>query len=268
VISSDTTWGAGDYPLMARHLEPAAVAAVQAAEAGPADRVLDVAAGTGNAALLAAQRRSRVVGIDFEPTLLRLAEQRSRDAGSSVHWAQGDVGALPVRGRWADVVLSVFGVMYASGHAGAVRELARVAAPGARIVLASWIPGGVIPAMGRVVSGYLPPPPPPTGPPSTWGDEQALEELLIAGGLRLAASSTQGLTIEFADSAAAADFLIRTAGHLVNEQERLTASGRWQELHDDLIAFVERRAEVAHDQLRLRLQYLLATATAGGAPSR
>lgn len=155
--SPETTWGVGEYPLMARHLRPAAVAAVDAAAVLASERVVDVATGTGNVALVAAERGGQVIGVDFEPALLRVAEQRASDAGCDVRWLRGDLAALPVPDDWADVVLSVFGVMYAGDQAAAVGELARVAAPGARVVLASWVPGSVLPAMGQVLNGYLPP---------------------------------------------------------------------------------------------------------------
>lgn len=112
--SSVTTWGAGDYPLMARHLEPAARTVVEVAAIRPDDRVLDVATGTGNAALLAAERGGQVVGVDSEPALLEVAERRAAHAGHQVRWLTGDLGELPVPDGSADVVLSVFGVMYGS----------------------------------------------------------------------------------------------------------------------------------------------------------
>lgn len=245
---------------MGRLLEPAASAAVDAAAVGPGDRVVDVATGTGNGALLAAERGGQVAGIDFEPALLRLAEQRSRDAARDVRWLRGDLEHLPVPNDSADVVLSVFGVMYATDHAAAAAELARVAAPGARIVLASWVPGGVMPAMGQVLSDYLPPPPAGSGPPSRWGDLAALQTLLEDSGLYLTATSSEHLVLAFPDAPAAADFLIRTAGHVITEQQRLTDDGRWNDLRHDLITFVQDRAEATTDQIHLTLDYLLSTA--------
>ncbi|MRH88934.1 methyltransferase domain-containing protein [Nocardia sp. SYP-A9097] len=258
--NSVTTWGVGDYPLMAGQLRPAAVAAVDAAAITSGDRVIDVATGTGNAALLAAERGAKVVGIDFEPELLRLAGERSRSAAIEVEWVPGEVGDLPVPDRSADVVLSVFGVMYATDHSVAARELARVAAPGARVVLASWIPGSTMPAMGQVLSDYLPPPPASSGPPSRWGDPAALADLLEPHRLWLTATTPERITLCFSSSGEAADFLVRTAGHIVSERDRLTAAGRWDELHRELCRFVEQRAEPGLDGLRLPLDYLLASA--------
>ncbi len=89
--STETTWGVGEYPLMARQLEPAAAAAVDAAVVLAGERIVDVATGTGNAAFVAAERGGQVIGVDFEPALLRLAEQRDRDAGCGVRWLRGDL---------------------------------------------------------------------------------------------------------------------------------------------------------------------------------
>jgi len=259
--SPETTWGVGEYPLMARHLQPAAVAAVEAAAVLASERVVDVATGTGNAALVAAERGGQVIGVDFEPVLLRLAEQRAQDAGRDVQWLRGDLAALPLPDDSADVVLSVFGVMYATDQAAATGELARIAAPGARVVLASWVPGSVLPAMGQVLSGYLPPPPASSGPPSRWGDPVALTTLLEGSGLRLTATSVQRLALEFPDAPAAADFLIRTAGHVLNEQQRLTDDGQWDDLGHDIVSFVQQRADPTANTLRLSLEYLLSTAS-------
>ncbi|MGY0232100.1 methyltransferase domain-containing protein [Longispora urticae] len=283
-----TTWGAGDYPLMAVRLEPAARAAVAAAAVGPGDRVLDVATGTGNAALFAAALGAQATGVDFEPSLLEMAGRRGTlrhqasqrrasqlGAGHSgarhqVRWLHGELGALPVPDEAFDVVLSVFGVMYAADHAAAAAELARVGAPGARIVLASWVPGGAMPAMGAVLGGYLPPPPPASGPPSRWGDPEALAALLEPCGLRLTGSERHAIVLWFPDADAGAEFLIDTAGHVVTERARLVREGRWGALAEDVRAFVAERSERVDGTVELTLDYLLTSATKdhlGGDPA-
>lgn len=258
--SAPTTWGLGDYPLMAEQLEPAALAAVDAAVVAPGDRVLDVATGTGNAALLAAERGGLVVGVDFESALLRVAEERAQAARRDVRWLHGELEALPVPNDSADVVLSVFGVMYAADHVAAANELARVAALGGRVVLASWQPGSVMPAMGQVLSSYLPPPPIKSAPPSRWGDANALLTLLGDCGLHLTKSHHGQVTLTFPDANAGADFLVATAGHVISEQKRLTQVGRWNDLRHDLATFVQQRAEHHGNHIELTLDYLLATA--------
>ncbi len=228
---------------------------------GADERVLDVATGTGNAALLAAQRGARVVGVDWEPGLLQVARRRADASGLQVRWLTGDVTALPVADASVEVVLSVFGVMYAADHAAAAGELSRVAASRGRVVLASWTRGSLMPAMGRLLAPYLPPPPAGTSPPSRWGDPDALGGLLAGAGLQLAATELRQVAMQFPDVERAADFLLRTAGHVLVEQQRLTEQGRWSELQRELTGFVHERAQPrADDRVELTLDYLLGSA--------
>src|SRR3954466_15202810 len=113
-----TTWGVGEYPLMAQRLRSAAKRVVERARVAPGERVLDVACGTGNAALLAAARGAgEVVGVDLEPALLDVARRRAGGAGAGIDWRVGDAAALSaVASGPFDAVLSVFGAMYAADH--------------------------------------------------------------------------------------------------------------------------------------------------------
>jgi SAM-dependent methyltransferase len=259
MYGSKTTWGAGEYALMAQALKPASTLAVDAVNISAGERVIDVATGTGNAALLAAARGAHVFGIDTEPALLALARQRAC-ANLDVRWVEADAEALPVPDEHADVVLSVFGAMYAADHAAAARELVRVLASYGRLALAAWTPGSVMPAMGSVIGGYLPPPLPASGPPSRWGDPEALRVLLKDAGATLQRTTVEQLTLRFDNAPAGADFLIRTAGHIVSQQPELRATGQWHQLRDDLAAFVADRGEQHADKLLLHLDYLIAVA--------
>jgi SAM-dependent methyltransferase len=254
-----TTWGAGEYALMAQALEPASALAVDTVNVSARERVIDVGTGTGNAALLAAARGAQVLGIDSEPALLALARQRT-SASLDVRWVEGDAEALPVSDEYADVVLSIFGAMYAADHAAAARELVRVLAAHGRLALTAWTPGSVMPAMGSVIAAYLPPPPPGSGPPSEWADPNALRALLKDAGATLEHANVERLTLSFDDAPAGADFLIRTAGHIVSHRAELRATGRWHQLGDDLTGFVADRGEQHDDKLLLHLDYLLAVA--------
>ena len=235
-----TTWGVGDYPRMAERLMPAALEAVELAAVAPADRVLDVACGTGNGAIAAAERGAKAIGVDSEPTLLELARGRAPAAG----WVEGDAQGLPFDDGEFTVVLSLFGVMYAPDQERAARELIRVTAPGGRIAVAAWTPGSFMPRMGATLAPYLPSPPPGSGPPSRWGDPDALADLI--GGVESAERHT--LTID-----ADVDFLIDTAGHVLAERERLEAEDRWRDLRRDL-------AKLIGDARHVKLEYLLALA--------
>jgi SAM-dependent methyltransferase len=245
---------------MARRLEAAAQAAVDVAAIAQDDRVLDVATATGNAALLAARRQGQVTAVDFEPALLRLAERRASEAGLSITWLAGDATALPVPDHSADVVLSVFGVMYASDHQAAARELARVCAPGGRLVLTAWTPGSLMPTMGQVLGRYLPPPPPGSGPPSRWGGSRALDELLTTVGLTTTTACPRHLRLTFPDDVTAAEFLVSTAGHAISEKPRLVAEHRWTALMGDMNAFVVEYGARHGGEFHLSLEYLLVTA--------
>jgi SAM-dependent methyltransferase len=233
-MAGATTWGAGDYPRMAARLMPAAEAVVEAAGVRADEAVLDVACGTGNAALLASARgAARVVGVDLEPALLACAP---RDAG--VEWVAGDALALPLPDDAFDVALSVFGVMYASDHARAAAELARVTRTGGRIALASWIPGSFLPSMGAALAPFLPPPPSSSAPPARWGDPAYATALLHDAGCTAVEHRASSLTLDFATPDEAVAFLIDTAGHVVAERERLEREGRWDDLRAALADLV------------------------------
>jgi SAM-dependent methyltransferase len=256
---ASTTWGAGEYPLMGQRLKGAAQRAVDLARVAPGDRVLDIACGTGNAALMAAAREGIVVGVDFEPVLLEVARARAAELDLAIDWREGDVLALPVADGAFDAVVSVFGIMYAIDQAAAAAELARVAAPGARVVLASWSPGSFMPAMGGALAPFLPAPPDAPSP-ARWGDPVAIGELLGAAGLIAGDAHAEHVELTFEDRLSAVAFLVRTAGHVVAERPRLEAEGRWPQLLAALAALVTERNTGADGGVTLRLDYLVATA--------
>lgn len=256
-----STWGLGDYPLMAAQLAPAARRIVQVTAPQAGSHVIDIATGTGNAALLAAARGARVTGVDFEPRLLDIAGERSREAGLEVEWLLADVESLPMPDAAADTVLSLFGVMYASDHAAAADELARVTRPGGQLGLASWRPGSAMSGMGNVLAEYLPAPPVSSGPPSAWGDEAQVTALLTDAGFQVHTTSVQAIHLQFTDIESGADFLIRTAGHVVQAESALREAGRWQQLRNDMREFVKNWSRRHVNVLQLRLEYLEVQAT-------
>jgi SAM-dependent methyltransferase len=253
-----TTWGVGEYALIAERLEPAARAVVDLAAVSDSDHVLDVATGTGNAALLAASRDATVVGLDFEPRLLDIARVRARSANLEVEWVHADLESAPLERAAFSVVVSAFGVMYAPDHEAAAAALASHCGGDARLALAAWTPGSFMPAMGAALAPYLPPPP-GGAPPSRWGDEAAVAELLERHGISTRTATRASLSLSLPDRAEAVDFLIRTAGHVVSEQPRLQREGRWEQLRRDLAGLVATRDE-GGDGVELRCEYLVVVA--------
>jgi len=245
---------------MAERLQPVAVRAVDAAGMRSGDRVLDVATGTGNAALRAAELGAEVIGVDFERTLLDVAKTRARESGVGAWWELAEATALPVPDRWANVIISVFGVMYSPAHDQAAHELSRCVTTEGRIVLAAWTPGSFMPAMGQALASFLPPPPPRMdGPPSRWGDPSVLDDLFTPNGLHVCSHSTGSLTLTFENATVATDFLVITSGHVMAEREGLAEQGRWEDMRAAMHRLVDSRSEHDNDQLRIELEFLLAT---------
>jgi SAM-dependent methyltransferase len=171
-------WASGDYPSMVETwLLPLGPRLVEACGIEPGMTVLDVAAGTGNAAIPAAQRGASVTASDLTPELLEAGRQRADAEGVELEWVEGDAEALPFEDGSFDVVLSAIGAMFAPRHQDAADELVRVCRPGGTIGLLSWTPEGMIGALFRTMGPFAPPPPPGAQPPPLWGSEEHLREL-------------------------------------------------------------------------------------------
>jgi SAM-dependent methyltransferase len=172
-------WALGNYPAVATEvIAELGSVLVEAAEVTAADRVLDVAAGSGNVAIPAAQTGARVVASDLTPELLEVGRRLSEQAGVEVTWDVGDAEALPYADGEFDAVLSCVGVMFAPHHQEAADELVRVCRPGGRIGLIAWTPAGFIGQMFATMKPYAPPPPPGAQPPPLWGSEEHVRALL------------------------------------------------------------------------------------------
>ena len=171
-------WALGDFARAGAEQVIVAELLCRAIDIHPRERVLDVAAGSGNAALAAARRGARVTATDFVPQLLKVAERRAAVEGLQIETAEADAQALPFPDGAFDLVLSTFGVMFAPDQARAASELVRVCRPGGRIALTAWTPRSVMAAM-QAVSGRLSPAPPIPGArsPFEWGTEGRVREL-------------------------------------------------------------------------------------------
>jgi SAM-dependent methyltransferase len=154
----------------------------------PGQRVLDVAAGSGNAALAAARRGARVTATDFVPRLLQAAARRAQAEGLELETREADAQSLPFGDGAFDVVLSTFGVMFAPDQARAAAELLRVCRPGGRIGLTAWTPASVMAAAQAIAARFAPfPPVPGARSPIEWGTEARVRELLGSGVTELTA---------------------------------------------------------------------------------
>jgi SAM-dependent methyltransferase len=173
-----TMWASGDYPSMVEtFLLPLGPRLVDACGIGPDMRVLDVAAGTGNASIPAAQKGAQVTASDLTPELFEAGRRRAESKGVELEWVQADAEQLPFEDESFDIVMSSIGVMFAPHHQEAADELVRVCRPGGTIGLLSWTPEGMIGALFRAMGPFAPPPPPGAQPPPLWGNEDHLREL-------------------------------------------------------------------------------------------
>jgi SAM-dependent methyltransferase len=152
------TWASGDFSLVAARIMPIAEQLCDTADLHAGWRVLDVATGSGNAAIAAARLGCTVVGVDYVPELLERGRVRAAAEGFAIDLVEGDAEELPFPDDSFDAVTSVFGTMFAPNHAQAAAEVLRVCRPGGTIALASWTPDGFIGELLRIVSSYVPPP--------------------------------------------------------------------------------------------------------------
>ena len=174
------TWMAGDFGVIAKATQPGADDFIARLGIAPGTAVLDVACGSGNLAIPAARAGARVTGMDIATNLLEQARARAKSEGLSVQFDEGDAERLPYADRSFDLVVSMFGVMFAPRPDVAAAELVRVTRPGARIALANWTPQSFAGQMFKTVGKHVPPPPGMT-PPVQWGDESVVRQRLRDG---------------------------------------------------------------------------------------
>jgi SAM-dependent methyltransferase len=172
-------WALGDYAALAdRIISDLGQVLTQSCGVRPGDRVLDIAAGSGNAAIPAALAGASVVACDLTPELLAAGKERARRQGAELDWRQADAEALPFADGEFDTVMSCLGIMFAPHHQASAGELVRVCRPGGSIGLLSWTPEGFIGQMFATMKPYAATPPPGAQPPPLWGREDHVRSLL------------------------------------------------------------------------------------------
>jgi ubiquinone/menaquinone biosynthesis C-methylase UbiE len=169
-------WASGDFAVIGTTLQIVGELLCEGVDLQAGERVLDVAAGNGNATLAAARRFAIVTSTDYVPALLERGRRRAEAEGFDVAFKVADAEDLPYPDASFNVVLSTFGVMFAPDHKQAASELMRVCRPGGRIGLASWTPTGFLGQLFRVVAGYVPPIP-GVRSPLLWGTDAHVQDL-------------------------------------------------------------------------------------------
>jgi 2-polyprenyl-6-hydroxyphenyl methylase/3-demethylubiquinone-9 3-methyltransferase len=250
-------WASGDYPRVAAELIPELGRdIVPAAGIRAGQRVLDAAAGTGNAAIPAALTGADVVASDLTPELLAAGERRARQLGVRLEWVEADVEALPFPDGDFDVVVSVVGAMFAPRHRQTADELLRVCRPGGTLAMINWTPEGLVGQLFRTMAPYQAPPPAGAQPAPLWGSEDHVRELF---GDRVTELRCERRTVAYSPSFTSADQLrdyykanygptIAVFGAAAGDPDRAAALDR------DFLAFWERTGPP------WQAEYLLVTA--------
>ena len=228
------TWASGDYSAVATLIVPVAEKLVDLADLRAGSRVLDVATGSGNAAIAAARLHCEVVGIDYVEALLERGRERAAAEGLTIDLRDADAEALPFADSSFDAVLSVFGSMFAPDHERTAAEILRVARPGGTIALASWSPDGFLGALFRTVARFAPPPP-GLASPMFWGAAEHLES--IFGQSVRWAHRTETFTFRFPSAEAFVEYFVTHYGPTL---KAVAAAGESaDELNSSLVELVE-----------------------------
>jgi SAM-dependent methyltransferase len=251
-----TTWATGDYPGVAEHIAQSMPAhVINGAGIGPGDRVLDVATGTGNAALAAARYGAAVTGLDLTPDLLDVARQRAAAAGVDIDFVEGDCEALPFSDGSFDGVLSVVGVQFAPRHAVTAAELVRVCSPSGGVIgLANWTPEGVIGQLFRIMGRYLPAPPPFASAPPLWGDEAHVRSLFAGHDVELSFERGHN-AFRFGTVAQFQAYFEQKYGPMIKAREAL--GDRWPDCQAELRELYDSVNQATDGTCHIEAEYLV-----------
>jgi SAM-dependent methyltransferase len=255
-------WASGDYDHMVdTFLLPLGPRLVEACPISQGTRVLDVAAGTGNASVPAAARGASVTASDLTPELLEAGRRRADAQGLELEWAQADAEHLPFADGSFDVVMSSIGVMFAPHHQAAADELVRVTRPGGTIGLLCWTPEGMLGALFRMMKPFMPPPPPGAQPPPLWGSEEHLQALM---GGRVEFGTLKRDMLEITAFERPGDYgehFKTLYGPAIAARGNAAKDGREAEFDEALDRFCEEWDRGDGDRARFEMEYLLAVGT-------
>jgi SAM-dependent methyltransferase len=255
-------WASGDYPSMVdTFLLPLGPRLVAACGIESGMSVLDVAAGTGNASIPAAQTGAKVTASDLTPELFDAGRARAQAEGVELEWAEADAENLPFEDGSFDVVMSSIGAMFAPQHQAVADEMARVCRPGGTIGMLNWTPEGMIGALFRTMGPFAPPPPPGASPPPLWGGEDHLREMF---GDRVEWRTLDRGMLEITAFDRARDYgehFKAKYGPTLAARANAVKTDREKEFDEALDAFCDEWNVGSEDDARFDKEYLLAVGT-------
>jgi SAM-dependent methyltransferase len=255
------TWAEGDYSRVAKLLEPAAAALVDACAISAGQEVLDVAAGDGNLAILAAREGAKVVASDLTPAMLEKGRARAEAEGVEVEWVEGDAEELPFPDASFDCAASVFGAMFAPRPEVVAAELFRVVRPGGTVGMANWTPDSYAAGMSRVSAKYLPMPD-ALPSPMEWGDEAIVRKRLegLAGSVELRRAD---IVYGFGSPAEMESFMEEAAPPVAAAKRRMPPEV-YEQAAADLRELAAEFNEADDGSVRIRARYLIVVARKRG----
>ena len=251
------TWSAGDYDSLVDYIWSVGGDLIERVGVEPGDDVLDVACGTGNAAIPAAAAGGKVIGLDLTPELFEDARRRADEAGVEIEWVEGDAEALPYDEESFDVVLSTFGCMFAPDHEQAAAEIVRVLKPGGRFGITAWNPEGNIGIFFGAFARFAPEPPPGFQPPPLWGTRDHVTSLFEGKGVDLRFEDA-AVDFHFDSVDAAEEEYWENFGPIVMLRSALEPEGRGEELRAALRKVFEDSNQSDSDEVAYPGEYLIA----------
>jgi len=252
-------WSEGDFAMVASMMMIVAEELAEALDLMPGERVLDVACGSGNGAIAAARRTwGNVVGVDFIPALLERGRERAAAERFDVEFAEGDATDLPVGDAEFDVVMSIFGAMFAADQEKTAAELLRACKPGGRIGMANWVPDSGAGELFMTLAKHAPPPP-GVNPPLLWGTEDRLKDLFGDGISDLRVERRQARQA-FHSADHFIDFFRTYFGPVKVALERVGPEGE-QALTEDVRAVLEKGNTAGERAMVIKPEYLQVIAT-------
>ncbi|GGD82608.1 class I SAM-dependent methyltransferase [Caballeronia grimmiae] len=252
-VRQQAAWSTGNYAVVGTTLQIVGESLCEALDVRAGSRVLDVAAGNGNATLAAARRWCDVTSTDYVPSLLEAGRARAEAEGLTVQFQEADAEALPFADASFDVVVSTFGVMFTPDQQRAAHELARVCKPGGKIGLANWTPESFIGQVFKTIGQYIPPAPGMKSP-ALWGTKARLEELFDGRARGISATSRE-FTFRYTSPAHFMD-LFRTYYGPMNKAFAALEGERQAAFIRDLMALIESRNRSGDATLVLPSEYL------------